>query len=344
MIARILIAATFAVTLSTVAFAQGSIAEEARHDCDDRGADALAVELRELIAPDLDRLAQDLSRIVAESNLRDSIVKHVLESKGRTLGLGQLIADLKSREGGREGGELARLDESVRKIESLMSTTRLESPQLNLKIPVARHAEALAGRVGEVYVAIAPLADEKDQESITAYSKGESIRLDPAAPPEVPTLVIAGDEPHATDPGYPIATANDAGKEDNPRVVDDYIGIPMIYMYNDHESWTCGDPEVYVRVKRFRFSTFSLVNEKFNLPGVNGERVWYNLGDWNSTYRYVSTSNYAPVIRLEFWEADSGFHGSDDYMGAINIWWTGLSFNGYATYTAGDIRFQIDRD
>ena len=99
-----------------------------------------------------------------------------------------------------------------------------------------------------------------------------------------------------------------------------------------------------MRVKRFRFSTFSIINERFDLPGVDGERVWYNLGDWNSTYRYVSTSDYAPVVRLEFWEADGGFHGADDYLGAINITWTGLPFSGYQYYTAGDVRFGIDRD
>ena len=77
---------------------------------------------------------------------------------------------------------------------------------------------------------------------------------------------------------------------------------------------------------------------------MNGERVWYNLGDRNSTYKYVNTSDYAPVIRLEFWEDDDGFHNGDDHLGSINIWWTNLPFGGYTEYVTGDVRFRIDRD
>jgi hypothetical protein len=158
--------------------------------------------------------------------------------------------------------------------------------------------------------------------------------------------VIIGSEPQSSNPGYPIPVVKEPGEEGKEGRVDDYVGIPYIYIYNDHENWWCGDPEIYVRVKRFRFSTFSVINQKVNLPGVNGERVWYNLGDGypNSTYKYVNTSDYAPVIRFEFWEEDSGFHGGDDYLGSINIWWTNLPFGGYREYATGDVRFKIDRD
>jgi hypothetical protein len=215
--------------------------------------------------------------------------------------------------------------------------------RLNLKLPVESHLKSPADTT-ELFVAIAPLADEDEVDKVVAFSNGKRLRLDPATPPKTPTLVIVGDEPQSIDPGYPLPISKNPGREENPKRPDDYVGIPWIYLYNDSESWTCGDPEIYVRIMRFRFSTFSLINQWVDLPGVNDERVWYNLGDWNPTYRYVTTSDYAPVVRFEFWEADSGWHGADDFLGAINITWTGLPYSGYRYYTAGDVRFGVDRD
>ncbi len=158
-------------------------------------------------------------------------------------------------------------------------------------------------------------------------------------------MVLISGETESTERTYPLTFSDEEGDEENPhRVVDEFVGIARIWIDNDHEGWSSGRPEIYVRILRFRFSTFSLLNQRENLPGVNDEQVWYNIGDPNKTYRYVSTSNYAPVIQYQVWEADSGFHGSDDHVGTVTLNWTGLPFGGYTTFASGDVRLRVDKD
>lgn len=335
--------------------------------------DKIADAMRDRVAADLNHLAQELSVLVAQEQPRRQIAEKLSGAKQRALSLHLVLSELgqaKAEQQGRstsaeqdaqqannssevrsskvaqEQGEDQRMPailETVRKIESVMMELGVATPRLDLKLPVAAHAKAI-GEAAEVYVAVAPLEDEDQVRTVTAFAGGKQIALDAKTPPEVPTLVLVGAEPQSDDPGYPLPQAKEPGQEENPREVDDYVGLPWMFLFDDHESWPCGDPEIYVRIKRFRFSTFSILDDKINLPGVNGERVWHNLGDPNSTYRFVSTSDYAPVVRIEVWEEDNGFHGGDDFLGAINITWTQLAFGGYQYFTAGDARFGIDRD
>ncbi|MHC4536372.1 MAG: hypothetical protein ACYS6K_20670 [Planctomycetota bacterium] len=305
--------------------------------------DRSIVKLREKVASDLDVLASDLSVLLAQDATKNFIAREITKAKKRTVGLGQVLGALRVKDPNNSDKRIEATTRIVLKIESVMTEFGIETARVDIKLPVKAHAKLLRG-ADEVFVAIAPLADEKDVDKVIAFSNGKRLELDTAKPPEVPTLVVIGAEPQSSDPGYPIPVVSEPGNEEKKARVDDYIGIPYIYIYDDHENWWCGDPEIYVRVKRFRFSDFKLINQKINLPGVNDEQVWYYLGDWNSTYKYVSTSGYAPVIRFEFWEEDSGFHGGDDHLGSINIWWTSLPFGGYTEYATGDVKFDVDRD
>jgi hypothetical protein len=297
------------------------------------------VRLRERVAPDLDVLASELSVMLAQEANRNLFAERITKASKRRVGLVQTLVALRVTDPIRS----ARTTKIVRKIESAMTAFGAKTASVDIKLPVDAHVKLLK-EAKEVYVAIAPLADEKDVDKVIAFSNGKRLELAADKPPTVPTLVIIGAEPQSSDPGYPIPVVKEPGEEGKEGRVDDYVGIPYIYIYNDHENWWCGDPEIYVLIKRFRFSTFSLINQKVDLPGVNGEQVWYSLGDRNSTYKYVNTSNYAPVIRFEFWEEDDFFHGGDDYLGSINIRWTSLPFGGYTEYVTGDVRFRIDRD
>lgn len=308
--------------------------------------DQSIVKLRERVARDLDVLASELSVMLAQDATRNFFAERITKAKKRTVGLGQALGALRVKDRDNSGKKVETTIKIVRKIESAMTEFGFETARLDIKLPVEAHVKLLK-EAKVVFVAIAPLGDEKDVDKIIAFANGKRLELAAAKPPKVPTLVVIGVEPQSSDPGYPIPVVKEPGEEQKEDRVDDYVGIPYIYIYNDHEGWWCGDPEIYVRIKRFRFSTFSVINEKINLPGVNGERVWYNLGDgyYNPTYRYVNTSDYAPVIRFEFWEDDDFWCGwSDDYLGSINIWWTSLPFGGYTEYVTGDVRFKIDRD
>ncbi len=306
--------------------------------------DQAIVKLRETVGRDLDVLAGELSVMLTQDATRSFFAEKITKAKKRTVGLGQMLAALRVKDPDNSGKRFEAATRIVRKIESAMTELGVETARVDIKLPVEAHVRLLKD-AKEVIVLSAPLADEKDVDKVIAFSNGKRLELDPAKPPRLPTLVVIGAEPQSSDPGYPIPVAKEPGKEEKEDKVDDYVGSPYIYIYDDHENWWCGDPEIYVRIKRFRFSTFSVISQKVNLPGVNGEKVWYNLGDGypNSTYKYVNTSGYAPVIRLEFWEEDSGFHGGDDYLGSINIWWTNLPFGGYTEYVTGDVRFRIDR-
>jgi hypothetical protein len=312
--------------------------------CCDR--DQIIVKLRERVGSDLDVLAGDLSVLLAQDATRNFIAEEIIKAKKYTVSLGQVLGALRAKDPNNSDKRIEATTRIVRKIESAMTEFDAETARVNIKLPVEAHVKLLKG-AQEVYVAISPLADEKDVDKVIAFSNGKRLELDAATAPTVPTLLVIGAEPQSNDPGYPIPVVEEPGEEGREVKVDDYVGIPRIYLYHDNESWWCGDPEIYVRIKRFRFSTFSLYNQKINLPGVNGERVWYNLGDGhpNSTYKYVSASDYAPVIRFEFWEEDYWYcGGGDDYLGSINIRWTNLPFWGYTEYRVGDVRIRVDRD
>jgi hypothetical protein len=292
------------------------------------------------MSADLDRLAQELSALLTEAAVREVFVDRISSASKRTVRLGEILGELRRRD--RPAPQDDVLEDAVFRIESEMKEWGLASPWLDIELPVEAHLQSLAA--GDITVAVAPLADEEHVEEIVAYARGEELRLDPLTAPEGATFVLTAHELQPGDPRDPAAFATLPEPRTKPRTVDDYVGIPWIYLYDDHESWTEGDPEVYVLVRRFRISTSSVIEEKFDLPGVNAERVWYDLGDWNSTYRYVSRADYAPVVRLEFWEADSELDGGDDFMGAIDVEWAGLSPVGCRYCTAGDVRLGIDRN
>ena len=127
----------------------------------------------------------------------------------------------------------------------------------------------------------------------------------------------------------------------NPRRVDDFFGIPEIWIDYDHESWACGNPEIFVAAWRQQgFFGFSTIRD---LPGVNNEQTWYNLGDPNSTYLFYD-STYSPYVTSEVWEEDNGLCGSDDFLGSVTVNWSTASFSGYAQYSDGDMNIQVDHD
>lgn len=301
----------------------------------------------------LDRLAADVSTLLADNSHRATLAAQFKTAPRKNVIVLEefLGASIKKNQTAIRRGENVSSIEStfalaamVSETQATMKTCGLSTTRLDIKVPVKGHLDLL-GNSEAVYVLAAPTAEEGTLKSVTAYSNGKPISLSAEEPPKLPTVVILPAESESIDPDYPLLISAEEGEETNKdRVVDDFVGIARIWIDDDHENWWCGDPEIYVRVIRFRFSPFGIINQRINLPGVNDEQVWYNIGDPNGTYRFVSRTNFAPVIQFQVWEADSGSHGSDDHLGTITVTWTSLSFAGYRTFTNGDARIRVDRD
>jgi hypothetical protein len=294
------------------------------------------------LSADLEQVASELSAALEDRESRTFIAGQVTGSpRKNVICLADCVGDaLKMKEKGDE--RLFGVAALIQQAEATMKECGGAGRRLEIKLPVAAHRDVV-GRSDTVYVAVTPLADESEVKSITAYSKGEKISLSADEPPRVPTFVIAAAESESSEPTYPLQVSETEKDEQNKeRVVDDFIGIANIWINNDHEPWYKGDPEIYVRVIRFRFSPFGTITNTVDLPGVNGEQVWHDIGDPNGTYRYVDTRNYSPTIQFQVREAD--WPDSDDHLGTRTVTWTGLPFGGYTTFTAGDARIRVDRD
>lgn len=156
---------------------------------------------------------------------------------------------------------------------------------ITLSFPAKGHLQNWDGGA-DLLVAYAPLDDSDASVSLIARSVkyGYEVALDPETPPETPTLIVGLGEP-AEQPAPPLTEL--AGfalppGEENPIVPDandtnSYIGVRWVMILDDHEPWYKGDPEVYVKVTQWRNGVD--IKHTVDLPGVNKEFKWYDLGD-----------------------------------------------------------------
>jgi len=302
------------------------------------------------LANDLDAIASQLSSLVMDNRFRVSLSKQIKESPRRDVSaLRDLVGFALTNGMENDSGRLLTIAARVEQCEANMKLCALPNPRVEVKVPVAAHRELLNDS-DQVYVAVAPLEEESEVKSITAYSNGKRISLSVAEPPKIPTLVVLPAETASEEPGIPTkinADPNDDEPESALGGNDDRVGIVRLLITDDHESWVCGDPEIYLRVIRWQLPNCRLINERVSfgaLNGVNDEDVWYYLNDQNPSYKYVDTAGYIPYIQFQVWESDSGAHGGDDHVGTITLQWTGQSFTGYTTRSGGDARIQTDRD
>jgi hypothetical protein len=308
-----------------------------------RKEDAELTRQMESIAADFSLyLANNENRAFASTQIKAAPKKYLMAMRDFLA----MAAD-KDRE---KGGELLfNLAVKVDQAEATMKDFGYPVPRVDIKLPVKAHRKLLKD-ARAVYVAVIPLEDETEVKSISAYDlKGKRIALSPGKPPAIPTFVIGPAEEESLEPPPPLIKADKPGKEENPeRVFDDYVGLPWLLITDTSEGWTCGDPEIYVRIKFYiwNYNQWIFINAKVNLPGVNDAYVWYWLGElgYNSTYRYLSSYSDWKYIVFEFWEEDSGGHGADDFLGSRTINWKSLPYSGYThlNFAHGDI--MVDRD
>jgi hypothetical protein len=299
----------------------------------------------EQLESEIDSLAAKVSEILEAPDTRIFIVNQIEAAKLKALPLGDLATAALGQNLGEASRPLTDLVVRVRRVEVAMAAGGVPTPRIDIKLPVKQHHGKL-GNSDAIYVLAAPFEDESEVKSLPAYNHGERIVLDAAEPPRIPTLVILPAESESLDPTYPLQFSDEPGEEENPRKVDDFVGVPKIWIEDDHESWASGDPEIYLNITRIQRTGAAIdaLLERFDLPGVNGEQVWYDLGDSNVTYRYVDIAGFTPYMTFSVYEDDNFAHGADDFLGSVQIEWNDLDVSSYTTFIVDDAQLKIDRD
>ena len=313
-------------------------------------------DMRERMTKDLNAIAMDLSTALADPKVRSGLAEAIKGSTNREQRL--VLSHYLASHGEAAAEPRAALRRAARQTATFSSMLAQHGKGdyfIDAYFPVDAHREALA-RAERIFVLPAPIGDEMEQKSLAGYANGQRQNLNGDKAPDVPTLVIGIAEPSTLDPPYPVRAFKEVSDDEiapNPELPankpeDDQVGLPYVRILDDNEPWYKGDPEIYVKITRVRFAPFGVVVNNVNLPGVNDTGVWYSLGDpefggGNSTYRFVSVNNYAPVIQYEFWEADGPFD-DDDHLGTRVVTWTALSGSGYTFFNAGDAELRADRD
>ncbi len=309
-------------------------------------SDSLTPEQEKKLSEQIDGIASDLSTYLAKDDNRALLAEQIAQHK-YVMALRGFLAVAATKAGDDQGEDLFNLAVKVNEGEDLMKEFGLAVPRFDIKLPVKTHREAVK-ETREVYVAAVPLTDERETRSVTVFGPGDrQMSLDPKAPPDVPTYVVGPAERESLEPTPPLETSEEPGDEKNPRRVDDYVGVPWIRITDESEGWTCGDPEIYVRLKFWiwNYNMWVFINSKVNLYGVNDAHTWYWLGElgYNSMYRNLLSNDWK-YITYEVWEEDSGAHGADDYLGSTVINWKNLPYNGYSQSNFGNGSMMVDRD
>jgi hypothetical protein len=201
------------------------------------------------LAAELDRVAARLSVFLRESGVRTALLNRVEAAKEKVISLREALRAMLAEQPGVDAERILALVTQVQRLEATLERAGAPVARLDLKLPVPAHHGRLAG-ADTVYVVAAPLADESEVQTLIGFSGGERVTLDPAEPPTVPTLVVVPGESASLEPTYPLLTTPEPGDEENPRRVDDFVGVAQIRITDDHESWTSGNPEIYVQIVR----------------------------------------------------------------------------------------------
>lgn len=261
-----------------------------------------------------DRAAQQLARVLGNPAFRKFLFDEVSASrnKEKILDFDQFLQKAQGRQDlGLPPGILKMIAEEVTGSKIKMKELKI-SPELanvDLYLPVPEHRKLWRGQE-ELLVAVQPVGDE--EKVITAYTAKDARRvtLDPKVSPPTPVLVIAARETADLRPSQAmnIPEPRPEGAETPPPPGENtYIGIPQVYLTNDHESWIKGAAEVYVFVGQTCSGRASV--RKIDLSGVDYEGKWYFLGDGGPLYFHYNAADCSRMTYFRFMEEDYGFSG-----------------------------------
>jgi hypothetical protein len=159
-------------------------------------------------------------------------------------------------------------------------------------------------------------------DSVQAYdSNGNVYWLSALDEPDYPVIVIGVNERTNINGDVTYCDALSTGGETGggsggSGTQYDRVYINDFRLMDDHEPWTSGDPEIYVKTKRYNYSENW---RRTDFSHVNDERWYYDQDhSWLPKEIYsLSINTTAEQIQVEVWEDDDT--SSDDKL--ETVWW-----------------------
>lgn len=280
---------------------------------------------------DLDRLAQDLSKLLTHQGFRGYLRSAIVKSKNREniLELDKFL-DRAVKSSGMPPG-LMKFKDSARNVQGRMKASGLTAFEgLDLYIPVdAQRSKWKGGK--NVSIASGPLGDEEQIKQIVSYQvwDGKRALLDANRAPEKVVLVLAPEEhethevrqyskvreppppPENPKPHFKGKHAPPAKGMKEPGGGNSWVGTRYIKIYKDQEPWWKGSPEIYVHIYQRRGN--SCLSKDADCDGINHENTWYNAW-WtrfcDPTAGMSFDSSYWNRLLVYILERDAGGHFS----------------------------------
>ncbi|MBN1570577.1 MAG: DUF3103 family protein [Acidobacteria bacterium] len=322
---------TLAFTFSFFAFAQSNKQEQMQAD---KHASENANRLRQArmkhasihreVNTDLEMLAKGMAESLSDPHLRNFLRKEIRESNKREKILRMdSFADkaTKAKDMPANAKAPMRLKEVKATKQKLGNRRYLElfgTNDVDIYFPVPEHRDLWKGN-DNLLVAFSPSQDESEVTQIVAYSakNGRRVLLDSKQIPAIPVLVVTVSEHDNLDPLPEIASRSiapdlppDTPQQEDPNLVpgsegphkggNSYIDLHNLKIFNDHEPWYKGDPEIYAVCLQWNGSN-PAGNNKRDLARVNDENKWYYVGDIAS---WQFNSAYADGTLIAIWERD----------------------------------------
>jgi hypothetical protein len=190
---------------------------------------------------------------------------------------------------------------------------------IDLYFPVKDHKAKWKGNE-DLLVAYAPAMSEADIKQIVAFSVKDKKRviLDPKTPPTTPVLVVVPEE-HETHEMADVQTRDalpppevqeiPEGNEFHEQEYGSTLTMLYLDIRIDGESWTRGDPEVYVMAGQI--CSGQPKGYYWNLSYVNDTKRWYTV---NLPMSFNSNCSYETYYSV--WERD----GSVSYQYRFGGW------------------------
>lgn len=277
---------------------------------------------RATINAELDKLAQGMASSFKDPAFRKFLKSEIKAAKHREhiLRLDEYLTKAEKRKDFSDKAKAAqRLKETRAAKEKIQPHARklFGTDKIDIYFPVKEHRDKWPG-TDDLLVAFDPANDETEYTEITAYSvkDGTRISLSKEKAPDTPVVIICVSEhdsiqdvPELKAPeseqappqptGRPEGPEPPSTQEGKPDEGNSYMNMQWLELYDDHEPWTKGDPEIYVVCVQTRNRTYMSI--KKDLPGVNVERQWCWTYDWVAFY---FDGYYGPNTRFTIWERD----------------------------------------
>jgi len=305
----------------------------------------------------LDELARDMALFLAEESNRSFLQSQVSESSNAEQIIG--LQPFLERAADQQLGEAETLSRQASQLRGQLKKTKARPPEeegprvtmpeglkarFDLYFPVREHREQWQGGK-DLIVAPVPVRVEDDLEEITGFTlSGEEVSLSADRIPQRPVLVIAAEE-HLTHETRPIETREQPPEEPEegepePDERHSSLGIPWVKLWDDHEGWFQGEPELHLQMWEGSWRSPSHA-QSWPLHEVDDEETWYSLGDHGPIYWYWDRSRNSRY-ELIFYEVDP--RTRNEYPGTGRVNRNRIEWQGYKIKRFDDVDFYIDKD